>query len=457
MRRWSIALVAVSLLAAACTAGGGDDEAPATVDPNAENEPVTVSITGEWTSKRECDQWKEAFVPGFEATYDWITVDAKCGVTEEQTVAAINAGNPPDAFLSFGVDNVGRFCDSGAWIDLNKYIESDDPNVGIDTSVFPDAALTYTSFEGKQCSLPFLTDTTGLYYNLDLFEEAGLTEPPRTTDELMEYAKQLTTFNADGSIAIAGFVPHTGYYCCSSTLVSMGHMFGATYLDDEGNVAYTSDPAWAQLFQWQQDFIAEVYGDGDFQTGADRLQKFIAGAGNEWGKPQDFQQGRVAMMIDGEWRNAFIRDYTPDLNYGTTPLPTSPETPDRYGSGVAGGTIIGIPNGAEHEAEAWLLVRHMATDTETLVTMANLINNVPTTIESASSPDLDVPEQFNVFMDIFAHPQSAYRPTTVIGEELEAYLVTFAQKWQSGDASDLQEGLDQVTQQTTDALEQAQL
>jgi multiple sugar transport system substrate-binding protein len=211
------------------------------------------------------------------------------------------------------------------------------------------------------------------------------------------------------------------------------------------------------MFQWQHDFIAEVYGGGDFQTGADKLQKFVAGAGNEWGKPQDFQQGRVAMMIDGEWRSAFIRDYAPDLNYGTAPLPTSPETTDRYGSGVAGGTIIGIPQGAEHEAEAWLLVRHMATDTDTLVTMANLINNVPTTVEAASSPDLDVPEQFNVFMDIFAHPASAYRPTTVIGEELEQYLGTFAQEWQSGDATDLQSGLDQANQQTQDALEQAQL
>ena len=100
---------------------------------------------------------------------------------------------------------------------------------------------------------------------------------------------------------------------------------------------------------------------------------------------------------------------------------------------------------------------HMATDTDTLVTMANTINNVPTTVESASSPDLELPEQFMVFMDIFNHPDSAYRPTTVIGEELEQYLATFAQKWQAGNADDLDAGLQQVTQQTQDALEQAQI
>jgi multiple sugar transport system substrate-binding protein len=162
-------------------------------------------------------------------------------------------------------------------------------------------------------------------------------------------------------------------------------------------------------------------------------------------------------MIDGEWRNAFIADFAPNLNYDTAPLPTSPSTTDRYGSGVAGGTIIGIPNGSEHEAEAWLLLRYMATDTETLVTMANTVNNVPTTVEAASSPNLELPEQFMVFMDIYNHPASAYRPTTVLGDELEQYLGTFAQKWQAGDAADLQAGLEQAADQTQNALEQAQL
>jgi multiple sugar transport system substrate-binding protein len=296
-----------------------------------------------------------------------------------------------------------------------------------------------------------------LYYNLDLFEKAGLQGPPTTTDELTEYAKALTEFNADGSIKVAGFVPVTDYYCCSSNLVNLGHMFGARYLDEEGNPAFASDPAWAEMLQWQHDFIAEVYGDGDFQTGAEKLRTFVAGAGNEWGKPQDFQQGRVAMQIDGEWRNAFLTDFAPDLNYDTAPLPTAPDLTDRYGSGVAGGTIIGIPNGAEHPAEAWLLVKYLATNTDTLVYMANYVNNVPTTVEAINSPDLELPEQFGTFMDAFNHPDSAYRPTTVIGEELEQYLANFTSDWQTGDASDLQKGLEAATQQTQDALEQAQL
>jgi multiple sugar transport system substrate-binding protein len=122
-----------------------------------------------------------------------------------------------------------------------------------------------------------------------------------------------------------------------------------------------------------------------------------------------------------------------------------------------GGTIIGIPNGAEHPAEAWLLVKYLATNTDTLVYMANFVNNVPTTVEAINSPDLDLPPQFGTFMEAFNDPDSAYRPTTVIGEELEQYLVNFASDWQTGDATDLQAGLEDAAQQTQDALDQAQL
>ena len=45
----------------------------------------------------------------------------------------------------------------------------------------------------------------------------------------------------------------------------------------------------------------------------------------------------------------------------------------------------------------------------------------------------------------------------MIGEELEQALVNFASDWQVGDATDLQAGLEQATQQTQDALDQAAL
>jgi len=453
MKRWAPVLAAIGLLAAACSSGSSSS--PQSVDPNASHAPVTISMWSEWTSKAETQVFNKVF-DMFHEQYPWITVDSRTGLTDNKITAAINAGNPPDAVLSFGVDNVGLWCSTGAWLNLNDHISAD----GLDmAATFPPSALTYTSYQGNQCSLPFLTDVTGMYYNKDMFDAAGISDPPKTTDELLDDAKKLTEFNSDGSIKVAGFVPWLGYNCCGNTTLSFGHMFGASWLDADGNPAFSSDPAWAEMFTWQKKFITDVYGNGDFATGVDKLQRFIAGTADEFSSSNDFEIGRVAITLDGEWRSGpnFIGLDAPNLNFDTAPLPTSPGATDLYGSGVAGGTVIGIPRGSAHEAEAWALVKFMATNTDALVYMANNAYNVPTTVESLQSPDLDFVPQFQTFLDAFNNPHSEYRPTTPIGDGLGTYLDSFGDEWQTGKSSDLAGGLKTAADQTTTDLQQASI
>ena len=173
--------------------------------------------------------------------------------------------------LSFGVDNVGLWCSTGAWIDMTPYINGPD---GIDMqSTFPPSALTYTSYNGNQCSLPFLTDMIGMYYNLDMFKAAGISGPPKTTDELMNDAKKLTQFNSDGSIKVAGFVPWLGYNCCGNTSLTFGHMFGAKWLDDQSNPAFASDPKWAEMFALR---YFEGYSNAEIAKALDISQVLVA-------------------------------------------------------------------------------------------------------------------------------------------------------------------------------------
>ncbi len=448
MRRM-VAIAAAMLVVVGAACSSGSDSSTASAVNTASHEPVTLSITGEWTGV-ECAKWKEIF-PAFTEAYPWATVNPICNVNDDKMIKQINAGNAPDVAQSFGVDNVGSFCNSGAWEDLNPYITGGD---GIDMSQFPAAALTYTQFNDEQCALPFMTDTFGMYYNTDMFEAAGLTEPPKTTDDLVDYAKKLTQFNPDGSIKVAGFVPDSTYYCCAMTMTNLAYMFNAKWLDESGQAAFATDPQWAAAFQWQHDFIAEVYGDGDFQTGSDKLTEFISGAGNEWNAQQDLGTGRVAMTVDGEWRNAFVPG---DLNYDSAPMPVAPGTEDRYGGGAAGGTVLALPKGSPHPAEAWLLLKWLATDTDVLVDVANRINNVPTTEASLTSPNLDLPPQFQTFMDVFENPNSGWVPTTAIGLEVQQSIGQFAQKWEKGDTTDLQGGLQTAQDETNDALAQAQI
>jgi multiple sugar transport system substrate-binding protein len=209
------------------------------------------------------------------------------------------------------------------------------------------------------------------------------------------------------------------------------------------------------MFEWQREFIADVYGDGNFQTGAERLERFVAGQGDEFSTANDFQAERVAMNLDGEWRTAFIANEVPDLNYATAPFPVPDDRADEYGVGQIGGTIIGIPRGSPHPEEAWLLLQYMATDTDTLVYMANNVRNVPTTFAALESPELDVTPQFQTFLEIFQNQGSHYKQHSPIGSADQTTLADFAARWQTGRTDDLEGGLQQVAQQIDDQLAQA--
>jgi multiple sugar transport system substrate-binding protein len=444
MKRWLIAMATFVLVAAACTAGDSTDT-PSVVDTasGASHAPVTLDMWTAWTSKAEIEDFNK-IMPAFEEAYPWITVNTVKNVDDTKLLAAINSGTAPDAVLSFGTDNVGKFCATGAWQDLTPFIESTD----FDLSQFPDSVTDYTSFGGSRCALPWLTDVIGLYYNTDMFEKAGITEPPKTTDQLFEDAKKLTVFNPDGSIKVAGFVPYLGTYYSGNTVPPFATMYGAKWYNDDGTTAVNTDPAWKALAEWQKQFV-------DFY-GYDELQKFVAGQGDEWGSEQDFQTGRVAMMLDGEWRTSanFLGD-PPVVPYMTAPTPVWDQNADKYGLGQIGGTIIGIPKGAPHPDEAWLLISWMASDTPTLVYAANLLGNVPTTLDSMQSPDLVLTPQFKTFLDVFTNPNSYNKGASDIGIADQDLMAEFFAGWQAGDIPDLQAGLDDTAQQIDDQLAQA--
>lgn len=440
---WPVA-AAVLLAVTACTADDDGAEAGGVevLDPDAEHEPVTISL---WVpfSGREFEDLQPVF-DGFEDQYPWITLDVTEGVEDDdQVVAAIRAGDPPDAVMSWSLDSVGQFCDAEAWQDLTPYIDASE----MDLSVFPEAVTRYTTFQGNTCAFPFLTDAMGLYYNEDLLESAGISGPPQDLDELRAAAEALTVLAPDGSIEVAGFVPWFGFY--EFSVLEMSVIWDAQWYDEDGNSALASDPDWAEMFEWQREFV-------DFY-GADDLSRFIAGQGDEFSAANDFQRSRIAMALDGEWRTAFIANEAAELPYGTAPFPVPVGREDSYGIGRVGGTIIGLPRGSEHPAEAFALLQYLSTDTEALVTASNSLRNVPSTLPALESEDLDVTPQFQTFLDIFANPDSHYKETTVLGATDQELVGEFAERWQAGEVDDLQAGLEELAQQIDDEMAQAEI
>ncbi len=438
-RRAVIVLLAgaVGLGASGCM-GGDDDSSGDKAAAKYDGKPVTITL---WTgfSDRELGVIKEV-VADFHKQNPKITVDVLGAVDDDKIIAAARGGNSPDVAHSFSTDNTGAFCSSGAWIPLKSYMERD----GLSTNPFPESVRSYTQFEGNQCTLPMLADVYGLYYNKDLLAKAGISDPPKNFSELAADAKKLTQRKPDGTIEVAGYVPTWGFY--ENQAAHYAPQFDAQWTDENGKSSLSSDPGWKKMLLWNKKLV-DWYG-------YDNLVRFQAGAGDEYSAQNAFERGKIAMMIDGEYRTAFIENEHPDLNYGTAPMTVDDDQPDLYGGGYVTGSIIGIPKGAKNPAAAWELVKYLAYDDHALATLSNGLRNVPTTATSLHSKELKPDPNFATFLKIFPNEHSQTNPVTAAGAAYQEAAEEFFAKYQTGKIPDLDAGLQELDKRIDDQLAQ---
>ncbi|KOV81318.1 sugar ABC transporter substrate-binding protein [Streptomyces sp. NRRL WC-3618] len=426
-----------ALLATACT---GQTSSGASDDPSKD---TTITFWHAWSAPNEVAGVK-ALIAGFEKVHPNIHVDVVGNMTDDKMNQALRAGGSkaPDVISSFTTNGVGKFCSSGALVDLNPLFKK----AGIDpATTFPKAMSEYTQYEGDRCAVPLLGDAYGLYYNKTAFQKAGIAGPPKTWSEFEADAKKLTVPQGD-TYKQLGFMPD--YHGWETTTEHYMGQFGPTYFDTSGKSTVATDPAVADAMALQKKLVDEL---GGFQ----KLEKFRSGLGDEWGPKHPFQTGQVAMQLDGEWRLGMALDAKPGFEIGVAPLPVPDDKADQYGKGYITGTIAGIAATSKKQNAAWELVKYITTDTDAVVGFSNAIHNVPSTLEALKSPKLKYDPRFKTFLDIAANPHSTTSPASINGG---VYLTTIQQlgyDYESGKATDLKAGLKKAAAQIDTDIAQA--
>ena len=426
-----------ALLATACT---GQTSSGASDDPSKD---TTITFWHAWSAPNEVAGVK-ALIAGFEKVHPNIHVDVVGNMTDDKMNQALRAGGSkaPDVISSFTTNGVGKFCSSGALVDLNPLFKK----AGIDpATTFPKAMSEYTQYEGDRCAVPLLGDAYGLYYNKTAFQKAGIAGPPKTWSEFEADAKKLTVPQGD-TYKQLGFMPD--YHGWETTTEHYMGQFGPTYFDTSGKSTVATDPAVADAMTLQKKLVDDL---GGFQ----KLEKFRSGLGDEWGPKHPFQTGQVAMQLDGEWRLGMALDAKPGFEIGVAPLPVPDDKADQYGKGYITGTIAGIAATSKKQNAAWELVKYITTDTDAVVGFSNAIHNVPSTLEALKSPKLKYDPRFKTFLDIAANPHSTTSPASINGG---VYLTTIQQlgyDYESGKATDLKAGLKKAAAQIDTDIAQA--
>ncbi|MCY3875448.1 MAG: extracellular solute-binding protein, partial [Rhodobacteraceae bacterium] len=218
-----------------------------------------------------------------------------------KVAAAIPAGEGPDVVQLFY-----------GW--LNDYVAAELiqplPNDAFPPSMIEDEFFPMVGAmrEGDNYwALPTAVRSLALFYNKTLFDEAGISGPPETLDELIETAKMLTTTDAAGNLTQVGITAGMNaqdHHWFREVLVRQ--FGGEPYLDDYRTVNYNSDAGIAAA---------------SFYTGL--VNEHMVSAFGFMDEPQAaFKAGRAGMHIDGSFRIGSLNK-TRGLKWGVTELPAN--------------------------------------------------------------------------------------------------------------------------------------
>lgn len=339
------------------------------------------------------------------------------GITDKLTVA-INGGTPPDAVL-FDRFMVPQWADAGLFEDLTAYGEK----FGVTKDRFFEFAWNEASYDGKLYAFPFDADTRALFYNKTLLAEAGFTEPPKTMDDLVTYARALNKKEGN-RYSVVGFIP----WVDQGSLLLWGWAMGGQLQDADGKIT-ANDPAFVKAAEWLRDYAKEF--------DVDAITDFANATGSDI---DPFSAGMFAMKVSGPWAVSTIRSQNPDLDFGVALIPTPTGTDN---VSWAGGWSHVVPKGAANVEAGAQFIAFMTVDEG-----ATFYGEDTTHFMSCKEINDELSwvkgdPVFELFVEIF--PESYSRPPIAKGQLLWDELLTVQDKV-IHDMGDPQQLLDEVTE-----------
>lgn len=348
---WLTLFAALSLLLSAC--GGGSPAQPAGEEPAAPaaeapaEEPAAEGATptpvlefaqepseGQkvlvWmvrTGLQENRWERDVVLPAYQQVAPDVFVKVLNIVQDDIAVkreAMIAAKEPLHVWSpNWGGDGFASDRFRGLLADLTPLMERDN----YDTSDFIPEVFNIYNIEGKQYGIPFLSTGSYVYYNMKLFDEAGIPYPTSdwsdkswTWEAFVELGKQLTKNYDDPNTAVYGIA--TGDLWPKFDAVPM--IWGKFPWSEEAmNTGFSgpltlTDETTIKAYQEFHD-LAYVHRVAPDDAASQALGQ-LGGA---------FQSGRVAMSMAGGWGHWTYKDLIDDPNgfcWGVAPIPWG--TPD---------------------------------------------------------------------------------------------------------------------------------
>lgn len=308
------------------------------------DEPVEIKVAY-WANSAEQKHY-EFTVKEIEKVYPNIKVILQQYPTSEEFWTAIPtsiaAKNAPDVIIFSDEGNL-EYIANGSLAPLDELIEK----VEFDKSIISSSLYDGWTYEGKLYGIPGRAGTSMLSINKKMLEKAGITEYPKTMDELVEMAKKLT--NDDEGVY--GLCANIHEFHISQYI----HAFGGDW-----NFGKTiNSPENIEGLQ----FFVDLYTKHKVAVNPKQI-------GASW-DGEVFAKEKAAMSTGGPWYLGYVKETNPDLEIIPLPIPKGTvESQTAYSGGYA------ILSQSKHKEEAMKLIKYSLRD-EASIDLAETVGDAP--------------------------------------------------------------------------------
>lgn len=337
MKKKLVSMLLVGAMAVSLLAGCGNSKGSTAETDNEgteDKETTAESTLSLWTvfTGSDGDVLREIINDYNETNEDGITVEVDImdnSTLQSKLPSAVSSGTGPD-FVLVGIEYIKEYVNNEMLEPIDDFWKATDTN----EDNYYENVVAKSYVDGTLYGVPMQYNLQYLYYNKDLFAEAGIESAPATFEELEESAKALTDVEK-GQYGLA-FPTDFGYYV--QYLWGNG---GDVINTDTGENLLDSDVN-IETLTWLQQLAKEVSPEGITSAEADTM----------------FQSGQLAMCLAGPWNINILNSL--GLNYGVAAMPAGS---DGAYSGE-GGCAYMIPAGTDDTAKAavYKFMAHWLTD-----------------------------------------------------------------------------------------------
>jgi multiple sugar transport system substrate-binding protein len=223
-------------------------------------------------------------------------------------------------------------------------------------SNYPEGLVQAITNDGKVYGYPNEVNLYALNYNERLFQEAGLSGPPKNWEELMDYAQKLTKKDSSGKITQQGFG------IISSWNSGVVHPWLSLLYSNGGNLL--NEDNMPMLDSKEANEVTDLYQNLIFEAKTTDPTMSTANASTTGPYLENFTNEKTAMIIMANWWQSALRDGMGDKfeNIKTAPIPVGPSGDGSHSVSYSWLTTVNAKSDQAQQEAAWKFLSWLNSD-----------------------------------------------------------------------------------------------